>query len=341
MTSAQRKNITAALKRGLWICTDLADLEAREWTRRANEMKEKTRTQKLECQHELQRSVSGSLDVVNPYDVPETESSMLATVIAHGHRTPHVHQDGTVHGSGLLAASDALAQDDLPPSRAIRQAQLDYIEKLSTKDLAAVFVIMNLSTRGFEDYLGSNRLASYPRDIIIEWTVAVSENTVRHGVFFLYPQALRGNPSPEGDCFTSDTSVCLGPPPPGLPPSTPRGPKNTTAKGSQINRHRCRSATTGRAPTREQNSSTGENLPCCKSCSRHMAATAAAMVCQVVDELQAWEAGEDQDMLPGLGMTVRGMLRKRLGCLNDDLTHNCAMIVRGKRPTHGNPNEVW
>lgn len=71
-----------------------------------------------------------------------------------------------------------------------------------------------------------------------------------------------------------------------------------------------------------------------------MAATAAAMVCTVVEEMQLWESGEHEDMLPGLGMTIRGLLRDRLGCDTDDLTHNCAMIVRGKMPVYGNPNQT-
>lgn len=329
---AERQSVTKQLKRALWICTDLADIEACELSRREKETYDTARQQKLDCQHGM-----GSMPAETGYDSDdgdnvETELSMIATVITHGHRTPHVHQDGTLHGPGPHPSSETLANADHSPSRAVRQAQLDVIKELPTEDLAALFVLMSLSTRGFEDYLGGTRMASYPHGLITEWTVAVSENTVRHGVFFLYPQALRGNPSPDGRASSNDTNICLGPSTPALPPSTPRGPRTMcTHSSAMIGRHRRNARSVGSASPLPKSAAT-EEIPCCKSCSRHMAATAAAMVCQVVEELQAWESGEDQNLLPGLGMTVRGTLRTRLGCADDQLTANAALILKGYEP---------
>jgi hypothetical protein len=193
------------------------------------------------------------------------------------------------------------------PSNRIRQAQLEAITELSTADLSAMFILSALATRGFEEYMGKNRMKTYPRDVVREWCVSVAENAFRHGVFFLYPQALRGQPSE----LSSSASTHDNQPYPGL--QVPRSAMTVVNQKSH------------KKPTWNRRN------PCCIACSRRMAGHAAAMMCQVVEEMHRWENGQD-DMLPSLSMTIRSLLRRRFKCETDDVHDNASLVIRGLDP---------
>lgn len=329
----QMEKVAEALERALWICTDLADIEAR---RRKPSRSPSPVSEKLECSHQPVNDPAEGRPPTNTYF--SSEAIVFNTVLLNGHRVPHIHLDGTTHGIGSESDQDT-AENSGPrgslPSNAIRQEQLDTVHKLSTEDLSAMFVLSSLATKGFEEYLGKNRMKNYPRDIVTEWCVAVAENAYRHGVFFLYPQALRGQPnelsstaSTHDNTAPYEQAVVNGPFPGLQLPNTPPQQQpvaaiaDETITSSDMLSNSLKSKV---KPTWNRRN------PCCVSCSRRMAGHAAAMVCQVVEEMHRWEEGLD-DMLPSLTMTIRGLLRRRFHCEMDDVHQNATLVIRGRRP---------
>ncbi|PNH28912.1 hypothetical protein VD0002_g4310 [Verticillium dahliae] len=143
----ETRRARAALKRALWICSGLADLETAQWA--------------------------------GPDAVPAFRR--------HGAPRPAVFRDQASFLRDFAdrrAATTALA--------ALREAQLAAVRALPARDLASLIVLGDLATRGFEDQLGTRRMAEYPRHVVNEWNVAVAENVFRHGVHFLRGQARRG-----------------------------------------------------------------------------------------------------------------------------------------------------
>ncbi|KAH6682166.1 hypothetical protein F5X68DRAFT_192541 [Plectosphaerella plurivora] len=298
--SEHMDNVIESLERAMWVCTDLADIEAagREPLPYTHPLAER---EHLDCSHQPKSNPTEGRPRNSSYS---SEAIVFNTIMMDGHRTPHIHLDGTVHG---MATDDAPALPATATSKGnltaieIRQEQLDTVIALSTADLSSMLILSTLATRGFEEYLGQNRMKTYPRDIVTEWCVSVAENAYRHGVFFLYPQALRGQPSE----LSSSASTHDNQPYPGL-----QVPRAVTTIADQTK------------PAWDRRN------PCCVDCSRRMAGHAAAMMCQVVEEMHRWEEGE-ADMLPSLCMTIRGLLRRRFNCEMDDVNSNASLIVRG------------
>ncbi|KAF5517737.1 hypothetical protein CGCA056_v010869 [Colletotrichum aenigma] len=66
----------------------------------------------------------------------------------------------------------------------VRFRQLAYIRGLSAQELAGMVVLSHLTSQGYMRYRAPTSAASRPE--IVEMAVCMAENTIRHGVFFLY-----------------------------------------------------------------------------------------------------------------------------------------------------------
>ncbi|KAK1541887.1 hypothetical protein CPAR01_05274 [Colletotrichum paranaense] len=150
--------IRSNLKRALWQCSAIADLET--------------------------HSIRYRDDVVPRRD-PCVKSLIHQEIILHDAPPP----DGW--HLALREVHESNRQD-------VRFRQIAHVRNdLSTQDLAGIVVLAHLASQGYRRYRAptTNGLS---RPEVIEMGVCMAENTIRHGVFFLYGKVVAGEDDEDG-----------------------------------------------------------------------------------------------------------------------------------------------